>query len=74
MYEYVHMIRSGSRLYTIQSCCNAVAVELLVEIDVAEIMKRPAEKTDHSPKYRFAASSTLDRAVYRLADEQRATY
>ena len=31
-----------------------------------------AEKADHSPKYRFAACSTLDRAVYRLADEQRA--
>ena len=33
-----------------------------------------AEKADHSPKYRFTACSTLDRAVYRLADEQRAAY
>ena len=31
-----------------------------------------AEKADHSPKDRFAACSTLDRAVYRLAGEQRA--
>ena len=31
-----------------------------------------AEKVDNSPKDPFAACSTLDRAVYRPADEQRA--
>ena len=35
-------------------------------------MTKLAEKADDSPKDRFATCSTLDRAVYRLADEQRA--
>ena len=41
------------------------------QIDV-ESMTKPAEKADHSPKYRFAECWTLDPAVYRLADEHRA--
>ena len=59
-------------MYTVQNCCDAIAIEILVEIEVVESMMNLAEKADHSPNCRFAACSTLDRAAYRLADEQRA--
>ena len=35
-------------------------------------MIKLVESADHSPKDRFAAYSTLDRAVYTLTDKQRA--
>ena len=49
---------------------RAVAIDIPVEIDVE--MTKLAEKADRSRKDRFAACSTLDRAVNRLAVAQRA--
>ena len=60
------MTRTRTRICTRY---RAVAIEIPVEIDVAEM--KLAEKADRSPQDRFAACSTLDRAVYNLADEQR---
>ena len=54
------MIRTRTRMYTVQSCCDAVAIEIPVEIDVVESMMKLAEEAEHSRKYRFAACSTLD--------------
>ena len=60
------MTRTRTRICTRY---RAVAIEIPVEIDVD---MKLGEKADHSPTNLFAACSTLDRAVYRLADEQRA--